>query len=145
MPLSKRYLDTQTEPVAFDVDALGSALMRGCPEIVFALLMGSSANGVVGPHSDLDLALYTAGKSSRLLTLRVHEICRDAVGDVRADIGFLNRAEAVYRFEALKGRLLFTRDRETWLRFYSVTCREYEHQMIRYAKQRAYRLERSAA
>jgi hypothetical protein len=50
----------------------------------------------------------------------------------------------VYRFEALKGRLLFARDRDFLAEFHSLTCREYETQMIHYARQRRYRLEAGA-
>ena len=55
------------------------------------------------------------------------------------DIGFLNHAEPVYRFEALRGRLLFTRNVETYLRFFSLTCREYESQLADYERQYRYR------
>ena len=58
---------------------------------------------------------------------------------VRCDLGTLNGAEPVYRYEALKGKLLFVRDRERWLQFYSRTCRQYESQMFHYQKQLAYR------
>ena len=55
---------------------------------------------------------------------------------VNVDLGVLNEKEPVYRFEALKGRLLFTRDLECRLHFYSLTCREYEHWMFHYDKLR---------
>jgi hypothetical protein len=38
----------------------------------------------------------------------------------------LNSAEPVYRFEALKGRLLFTRDHDFYIKFFSIASREYE-------------------
>ena len=38
-------------------------------------------------------------------------------------------------------RLVFTRNRETWLLFFSLTRRVYEHWMVHYEKQRRYRLE----
>ena len=145
MPLSKHHIDTQSQPVSFDAVALGADLEREVPDIDFAVLMGSAKNGVVAPHSDLDLALFLRAEPSQALYETVGRIAASHVGpDVRADIGILNRAEPVYRFEALKGRLLFRRDEEQWLNFYSVTGRLYEHQMADYARQRRYRLERLA-
>lgn len=141
MPLSKRYLDTNTKPVFFDPDELGAALESACGEAVFAYLMGSSVSGEVKPHSDLDLAFYLTGKPELDLYDRVFDVCEGYVGGIRVDVGMLNGSEPVYRFEALKGRLLFCRDEEVWLRFYSVTCREYEHQMFHYEKQLLYRRE----
>lgn len=141
MGLSKRYLDTNDAPFPVDVDRLGRELDLRLPEAVFGYLLGSSAvSGVVGPHSDLDLAFYLNERANVRLYDDILEVCRSVVGPVRADIGFLNAAEAVYRFEALRGRLLFCRDEELWLGFYSRTSREYEHQLYRYEAQRRYRL-----
>lgn len=141
MGLSKRYLDRNSEPVDFDPGALGRRFEDEVPEILFAYILGSAAGGRVGAYSDLDIALYLDGQPSLELYSRIQNVCADIVGEVRCDIGFLNNAEPVYRFEALKGRLLFRRDTEKWLTFYSRTAREYEDQMFHYKKQRRYRLE----
>ena len=143
MPLSKQYIDQNTEPVSFSPEALGHELAEAVPVIVFAYLHGSARDGCVSSHSDLDLAVYLQPGTALSLELYrdITEICARHVGGVRCDVGVLNNAEPVYCFEALKGRLLFTRDRETWLRFYSVSCREYEHQLFDYERQRRYRLE----
>jgi len=145
MPLSKRHIDTQSYPVSFDVSALGADLKRDVQDIEFVLLMGSARDGVVRPHSDLDLALFLRGKPSLYLYDRVECLARRQVGQsIRVDIGILNQAEPVYRYEALKGKLLFCRDEEQWVNFYSVTCRLYEHQIADYERQRHYRRERLA-
>ena len=141
MGLSKRYLDTNEQPLVFDPDELARTLEERVPEIIFAYLLGSAADGTVGPHSDLDLAVYLEEKPTLSLYTDIEKICSEVVGPVRCDIGIVNNAEPVFRFEALKGRLLFTRDRERWLTFYSRTCREYEHQLFDYERQRRYRLE----
>ncbi len=141
MPLSKHYLDTNTNPVFFNPAELGKELEAACPEALFAYLMGSSVSGRVAPHSDVDLAFFTGGKVDMDFYNRVFDVCRDFFAGVRVDIGMLNGCEPVYGFEALKGRLLFCRDRETYLRFFSVTSREYEHRMFHYEKQRRYRME----
>ena len=145
MPLSKRHIDTQSHPVTFDVSALGDDFKREVQDIEFALLMGSARDGIVRPHSDLDLALFLREKPSLNLYERVECLAHRQVGpSVRVDIGILNQAEPVYRYEALKGKLLFCRDEEQWLNFYSVTCRLYEHQIADYERQHRYRRERLA-
>lgn len=145
MPISKRYLDVNTSPVSFDVKALGRALEENCSEALFGYLMGSSTSGTVHPHSDVDIALFVSDSTGLDFYEKVYETCRLFLGDIRIDLGFLSKAEPVYRFESLKGKLLFCRDQEQWLRFYSVTCRLYEHQMFHYENQRRYRLEAKGA
>ncbi|MBN1359611.1 MAG: nucleotidyltransferase domain-containing protein [Sedimentisphaerales bacterium] len=140
MPLSKHYIDMQDEPVPLAAAAIADLLEGDFPQISFAVVLGSAAQGTVGPHSDLDLAVFcTQGLSldERLALIRGVEELHQGV---RCDLGFLNLAEPVFRFEALKGRLILKRDEETWRRFYSTTCREYETQIFHYDKQRRYRL-----
>jgi predicted nucleotidyltransferase len=142
MGLSKHYLDINDDSYRVDFDTLGKALEQHVPEIEFACIMGSAAEkGLVKSRSDLDLAVYLKGKPCLDIIEKVQELCEDVVGPVRCDIGFLRNAEPVYRFEALKGRLLFTRDDDLWFDFYSLTCREYETQMVHYERQRRYRME----
>ena len=144
MGLSKKYLDTCPDEVGVNFETLGEALKK-VPEIEFAFVMGSSADtGIVKPHSDLDIAVYLRSKSNMRIFETIMAVCSECAGPVRCDLGFLNGAEPVYRFEALKGRLLFARDRERLAEFFSLTCREYETQMIHYARQRRYRLEANA-
>jgi predicted nucleotidyltransferase len=146
MGLSKRHLSANSAPVSFDIEILAKAIAEAAPEAVFAYLFGSSAPDLtVRPGSDLDLALFLDRPSSLELYQRVEEACAKSVGEVRCDIGILNGAEPVFRMEALKGHLLFKRDEERWLRFYSLTCREYESQIFHYKKQLNYRREANAS
>jgi predicted nucleotidyltransferase len=146
MPLSKHYIDLNTQSIQFDFVVLGNALRDGVAEIEFALLMGSAKDGVVKPHSDIDVALYLRGPVTSGFYSKVEELVVKNIGQsVRVDIGLLNRADPVYRFEALKGRLLFFRNEEIWLSFYSLACREFETQMVHYERQRRYRMERGVA
>jgi len=144
MGISKRYLDTNERELRFDPQELGARLEEALPEVVFAYLMGSSVDGVVRPHSDLDIALFVDPALERApdLYARVSRTVEEMLPGVRCDMGILNGTEPVYRFEALKGRLLFCRGRDRWLDFYSLTCREYESQMVHYERQRKYRMER---
>lgn len=145
MGLSKRNLNTNKLEFRINLEALGEALKKEVPEIEFAFVLGSSAEtGTVKPYSDLDIAVYLGSKPNIRIFEKILAVCGEFTGPVRCDLGFLNGAEPVYRFEALKGRLLFARDRDLLASFYSLTCREYETQMIHYARQRRYRLEAGA-
>ncbi len=143
MSLLKKHLNPNSEAVKFNPADFGQEIKKECPEIIFSIILGSSASGCVAPFSDIDLALYLTKNRKPDLKLysQIYDICEKHAPGIRCDIGILNGCEPVYRFEALKGNLLFTRDMETWLSFYSLTCREYELQMFHYEKQRLYRLE----
>jgi predicted nucleotidyltransferase len=124
----------------FDVDRLADLLKKQCPQICFALLHGSARDGQVKRGGDIDLALFIEGKPVLDLYERVCMLVEAIAAGARCDVGILNNAEPVYRFEALKGRLLFYRDEERYLHFFSVTCREYESQVADYQRQQRYRL-----
>lgn len=132
------------EGVSFDVDTLAEAIRTACPDIEFAYLLGSSRDGSVPPSGDLDLAV-AAGPAGEAGPWEMAEQISSALPrelkHVRLDLGFLDHAEPVYRFEALKGRLLFRRDEERWLDFFSLTCREYEETMVHYRRQWNYRMD----
>jgi predicted nucleotidyltransferase len=129
-----------TGTITFDVRGLGEALRERCPGVVFALLHGSARCGVVRPGSDVDVAVYCGRPVSAELLLTMMEAVAEVVPGAECDVGVLNDADPVFRFEALRGQLLFTRDRELYLDFYSLTCREYESQMADYERQHRYRL-----
>ena len=141
MPLSKHYLDTQTNDIPVDFKGMQSLFENDYQEILFALLIGSASTGIIAKRSDIDIALYYAREPNWETLSGIMQSISDLHCDVRCDLGVLNHADPVYRYEALKGKLLFTRDQERWLRFYSLSCREYETQMFHYHKQRQYRLE----
>jgi len=125
----------------FDVDKLARLLEQRCPEVCFAFLHGSAKDGFLAKGSDIDIAVFVDGKATLELYEKVCDVVDQVVSGVRCDVGTLNDAEPVYRFEALKGRQLFCRDQERYLDFFSLTCREYESQMASYERQRRYRLE----
>lgn len=142
MSLSKKHLNTNEHDVPFDVKEISACLKESLSEVSFALLMGSAQGGIVKMHSDFDIAVYlNPYKPSLNLYGEIENALEDLLPDVRIDTGILNNAESVYRFEALKGTLLFARDMEVFARFFSLTCREYESQMISYKRQIKYRKE----
>jgi len=124
----------------FDVDKLTALLKDKCPQICFALLHGSAKDAQVKHGGDIDLALFIKGKPTLEFYEMVYECAEAVAPGVQCDIGILNNAEPVYCFEALKGRLLFFRDKEQYLQFFSRTCREYESQVADYQRQQRYRL-----
>lgn len=144
MSVSKRTKSNNLKSITFDIDSFSANLERRCPEIVFAYLLGSATEGTIAPSSDLDLAVFIDEKPTMDTYQRIIDATEPYAGGAEIDLGFLKNNEPVYRFEALKGRLLFTRNQETWLRFYSLTCREYEHWLFHYEKQRRYRIEYGA-
>ncbi len=125
----------------FDPEKLSKALESACPEIVFALLHGSAKEGDVRPGSDLDIALFIDASPTLEIYQTAYDAIESVVTGVQPDVGILNGAEPVYCFESLKGKLLFCRDRERYLTFFSQTCRRYEFQMADYQRQHRYRLE----
>lgn len=141
MGLSKRHLSRANADVAFDKRALAEELKNMCPEIVFALLMGSAVAGVAREGSDVDLALFVDGRIDLDFHARVHDVVAIHVPGAFCDVGLLNHAEPVYKFEASKGELLFCKEYDRYLSFRSLACREYESQMASYERQLKYRLE----
>ena len=125
----------------FDIEKLSDALQNACPAIFFALLHGSAKDGQVNAGSDIDIALYIDGKATLETYISAADAVRQVCPAAEPDIGILNNAEPVYCFEALKGKLLLNKDMETYLRFFSLTCRQYESQMADYVRQHKYRLE----
>ena len=141
MGLSKKHLAENVVPVHFNVDRLAAVLARQLPEVDFCFLMGSAKDGTVRAYSDLDLAFHLFEKADYPFYGKVLDAVREVVPNVRCDIGILNGCEPVYRFEALKGKLLFARNIERYAAFFSLTCREYESQMSDYQRQKRYRRE----
>ena len=117
-------------------DAVRAALADD-PRIVFALGFGSRWRGGARPGSDLDLGVYVSEEPGFDLLadwiLRVEA----ATGLEPVDLVVLNRADALLRFEALGGELLWSNAPETYAAFFSLTCREYEDEMARLRRFRA--------
>lgn len=141
MSVSRRHLHPHPG-FRFDPEALGRMLRDRFPEIDFAMLLGSARDGRVPPDGDIDLAVCTAGRLKLDLRMRIAEAVRELAPEATADVGQFNGAEPVYRFEALKGRLLFARDMDRFAAAFSLACREYEIQMRHYRRQFEYRLKR---
>jgi len=118
------------------IEILAEELKTKIPEIDFAFLFGSYANGTQGPDSDLDIAVYLNTEMSLDLITRSIATIETTTGK-RCDLCILNKASEILRFEVLKGILMFVREGKTeaYAHFYSLTCREYEDQMAWMNKQ----------
>lgn len=85
-------------------------------EVQFAYIFGSSAEGVSGPESDLDLAVYLDEDSNSnldpLFETRLSLEIEEAVDDsFEVDVLVLNRASLVLKYQATnKGELVYYRD-----------------------------------
>lgn len=128
--------------MTFDIEHLAECVKTACPEARFAFLFGSAKDGNVKSGADIDVGLYVDAPHDFDLYNRAMEAIEKVAPGVEPDISVVNRdSDVVLRFEILKGRKLFLRDLETYLDFFSLTCREYEDQMASYERQRRYRLE----
>ncbi len=125
----------------FDIKKLVELIKEKCPEIIFAFLHGSAKNGEVAKGSDVDIAVFLSEKPTLDFYTKIIDIVEKNLQGAQADISILNNADPVLRFEALKGKMLFCRDKEKYAGFFSLTCREYEDQMFSYERQLKYRKE----
>jgi predicted nucleotidyltransferase len=122
-----------------DTEKLGKQLEQKCPEIVFALLHGSGSKGELDKNSDIDIAVFLSGKEDLDFYKKIYAVVEKFARGRDIDVGVLNNADPVYRFEALKGYLLMCRDKDKFAEFFSRTCREYEYQIADYQRQKQYR------
>ena len=96
----------------FDIEKLAKLLRQKCPQIRLAFLHGSAKEGIIKETGDIDIAVLIDGKPSLEFYENIYDIVESVAGKVDCDIGILNNAEPVFRFEALKGKLLFFREQE---------------------------------
>lgn len=127
----------------FDPQALGAALESECSFLDFAFVMGSARDGRVPAGGDIDLAVYFHA-CSLIDWDRISAIMSVVEGrypHTEVDVGILNTAGVIYRFESLRGRLLFVRAAalDAYAAFYALACREYEDTLAMFARMRGVR------
>jgi predicted nucleotidyltransferase len=123
----------------FSIAALQEALKQH-GTIDFALLFGSSKEGrLVKDNADIDIALYLSDKPSADMLAEIVGLCQDAIQYDNIDLVVLNDADPILSFEALSGKLLFCNNEESYLSFFSLTCRQYEDEMLRIERSISYR------
>jgi hypothetical protein len=104
-------------------------------EVVAVWAFGSAVSGRVGPDSDLDIGVQfrRPPEIDRLCDLRAD--VTSALQFEQVDLVPLNDASSILRFEAVSGRLLFSRDDSARAGFVSLASREYEDDMAQLARQ----------
>ncbi|MFW6183819.1 MAG: type VII toxin-antitoxin system MntA family adenylyltransferase antitoxin [Chloroflexota bacterium] len=97
--------------------------------VVAAWVFGSAQEGQIGPQSDLDLGILFAHQPSLLELAELRDKLQQALQFDDIDVVVLNDASPITRFEAVSGRMIYTRDAEEVATFVSLTAREYEDSM----------------
>jgi len=106
------------------VESLRQELQKH-PEIVFAYLLGSFAEGL--PFRDIDIAVWVEGVSREQAWDYEAQIATDLtrVLGIEVDVRLLNFAPLGFRLNAVNGVLLFSRDDEFRLNFVEQVSRAY--------------------
>jgi len=123
----------------FSVEALGNALQQH-NKIDFALLFGSSQEGfLIRDTADIDIAVHLSERPTPDMLAEIVGLCQGALQYDNIDIVVLNISDPILAFEALSGRRLSCRNEEAYLSFFSLTCRQYEDEMLSIERSRSYR------
>jgi predicted nucleotidyltransferase len=109
-----------------EIEALKAAL-AGRPEILFAILYGSAAEG--DEYSDLDVALFInpallSGLDELHYSFRVESELRKVV-DHPVDVRVVNRAPPAFRFNVIRGLPIVVHDEEAYHGFRERSWSEY--------------------
>jgi predicted nucleotidyltransferase len=121
-----------------DIKKLTQALQRD-KRVSFAYLFGSALDGKLPRQdADIDIGVYIEGKINYDVVIDIMGLCQEALGYEKVDIALLNRANPILRFEVISGRPLVIKDKELHATFFSLTCREYEDEMMRLRKAKEY-------
>jgi predicted nucleotidyltransferase len=123
-----------------NLQTLSTTISTRFSDIAFAYLFGSSKNGVVKEDSDVDIAIYYSGNDA-FKKIHVEEELEKALPGVIFDLVELKKADPVLAFEAIGGTLLFVRTDaiDTYVDFYTLTCRLYRDRTYWIKKQLEYR------
>ena len=118
------------------ISEIATAIERNFPEIPFAHIFGSSANGVVKAGSDIDIAIWYNGNDP-LIKVKVLETTEPFVNNKPVDIVNICSANPLLAHEALAGNVLFVRKGQEshYASFYLKTAAEYEDKIYWIQKQ----------
>jgi predicted nucleotidyltransferase len=123
-----------------NISGIATAIKGNFPEIPFAHIFGSSADGVVKAGSDIDIAIWYNG-TDPFLKVKVLEKIEPFVKNIPVDIVNIYNADPLLAHEALAGNVLFVREEQKshYASFYSKIAAEYEDKMYWIQKQLEYR------
>lgn len=129
MPLNQ----TLPADLARRLDGLGDAIAAAAPDVEFAYLFGSAAEGRLTPRSDVDVAIFVSARADAdTVRLDVARAVARHLGTDAVDVVLLNSAPL-----ALTGRILTSRrvviDRAPFVRhrYESLTARMFQDFRIR--------------
>ena len=91
-------------------------------DVVFAYLHGSFLED--GPFRDVDIAIYVRAEVHPFYEAELEEELSRAIG-LPVDVRILNDAPVTFRFRAIEGLLLFSKDEKARCDFEERTMREY--------------------
>ena len=108
---------------------LARPVFENTPYVIAAWVFGSAKEGKIRPGGDLDIAVLC--DRSPTLDERIELLLQlqRAFNFEDVDLLVLNSAAPITRFEAVSGRLIFSRDPSRQAEFVSLTAREYEDEM----------------
>lgn len=119
------------------------SLWDDTPDVVAAWAFGSAQGGELRQGSDADVGVLMTRPPTFEEQLALIGRLEKAPWPAEIDLVILNDANPILRFEAVSGRLLFTRDLSALAEFVSLTARKYEDEMAQW--ERAMRLYHSPA
>ena len=96
--------------------------LMGRDEILFAYIHGSFIENE--PFRDIDVAIYIKTAPERFYEMELEEELTRLTG-FPVDVRVLNDAPVTFRFRAIGGELLFSKDEKTRCRFEEKTMAEY--------------------
>lgn len=95
-------------------------------KVKFAYLFGSLAQGVGGPLSDIDIAVYIDGRLNDFTyRLGLMETLARKLGSEQFDLVVLNRAPVVLQFEVVKNGRILKEDRTRRIMFEALVLKKY--------------------
>ena len=123
-----------------NISDIAMAIKDNFPEIPFAHIFGSSADGVVKAGSDIDIAIWYNG-TDPFLKVKVLETIEPLVKNIPVDIVNICYADPLLAHKALAGNVLFVREEQKsqYASFYSKIAAEYEDKIYWIQKQLEYR------
>ena len=123
-----------------NISDIASAIKGSFPEIPFAHIFGTAANGVVKAGSDIDIAIWYNG-TDPFIKVKVLETIEPFVKNIPVDIINICNANPLLAHEVLTGNILFVRDEQKsfYASYYSRIAAEYEDKIYWIQKQLQYR------
>ena len=101
-----------------DIEKLTQALQQD-NRVSLAYLFGSALDGKLPRQdADIDIGVYIEGKIDYDVVTGIMGLCQKALGYEKVDIGLLNQANPILRFEVISERPLVIKDKDLHATFF---------------------------